>query len=315
VYNSDTAIIVFAYNRPTHITRLLKSLLADEKVSNYHVIVFQDGPKNYQDIVGVEETFANISGLLENFASFEFHRNTENQGLAKSIIKGVTYGFLRFDKCIILEDDIVVSSNFLTFMQNNLDLHSNNEAIGSITGYKLVSRLWRSKSNVYLSRRHSSWGWGTWKKTWESVNWEILEDFNSKENKKIISMGGDDLMGMIDLQRRGLIDSWSIVFDVNMLLRGLFCIYPVQEFCINMGMDGSGTHYSSERQNKVSKFRVASSTNRISISAPKLSRLYNLQVKMMYSKFRFNHISIALRLRHLLRLILIWSKNPNRRLQ
>ena len=43
-------IIIFSYNRPSHLNRLLRSLERNKEISNHEIYFFCDGPKNDSDI-------------------------------------------------------------------------------------------------------------------------------------------------------------------------------------------------------------------------------------------------------------------------
>src|SRR5438046_1229735 len=56
-----------------------------------------------------------------------------NNGLANSIITGVTELVNKFGKIIVLEDDLILSSGFLKFMNYALNMYENEEQVMQIT--------------------------------------------------------------------------------------------------------------------------------------------------------------------------------------
>jgi hypothetical protein len=292
--SNDTAIVLFAYKRPVHVEKVLESLITIHEIKQYHLIIFQDGPKNSSEEHEVNKTTEVIKRYLSKFASTEISIADSNQGLARSVVSGLNYAFKNYNKCIILEDDIVVGPRFISYMQRLLDENENNLNIGSVTGFQFVSRFWRRKTNLYLSPRHSSWGWGTWRRTWEKVDWEIVKNNYLQETKykKRISEAGDDLLGMIDLVKKNQIDSWSVIFDLNMIVQGLLCIHPIKQYCRNIGMDGTGTHYSdSAYENPYEELTTHLSTEN-DVSQAKQSSFYDSQLRWKYSRRNINYISI-----------------------
>ena len=290
---SDTAIVLFAYKRPEHVRTVLEALVADEDSCKYHLIVFQDGPKSASEVSEIASTTSIIHTHLSKFASSEFKASNTNQGLAKSVITGLNYAFRSFSKCIIIEDDIVVGLGFIHYMQQLLDKHESNLEVGSVTGFQFISRNWRRRTNLYLSPRHSSWGWGTWRRVWESVNWDVVTDnsYEDAEYFKNLSRAGDDLLGMIELIKKKKIDSWSVIFDLNMIVLGLNCIHPVQQFCRNIGMDGTGTHYANPGYlNPYSRISAGQSyINGLAIA--RHSFWYNSQLRWKFSKYNIDFYS------------------------
>ena len=82
--SKGTSIAIFAYNRPSHLRRLLISL------ENYNIkkaYVFLDGPKNeYEKIIQNE-----IITMVKYNKNMKLKLiKSKNIGLAKSIISGVT---------------------------------------------------------------------------------------------------------------------------------------------------------------------------------------------------------------------------------
>ena len=289
--HTDTAIILFAYKRPDHVKRVFESLLANRNIHRYHIIVVQDGARNEDEQILTETTSRVINENLKNFSSSEAINATKNLGLAGSIISGINYAFTKYEKCIVLEDDILVHPEFVNYMQELLDVYEDKEEIGSITGFQLVNRGLRKKTRIYSSNRHSSWGWATWRRVWKDVDWKILEtvEINNPKIAKMLSKGGGDLSGMLDLVKRGEIDSWSVLFDLNMILRNLYCIHPVQQLCVNIGMDGSGTNYSNVRYKSpfgryFGKFEKLPTELQL-----KKSLVYDLQVRWRFSKLKANY--------------------------
>lgn len=290
----DTAIVLFAYKRPAHVRKVLDSIVATEGINQYHLIVFQDGPKNSSEKLDVNKTTEVLTRYKSNFASTEFFFSNSNQGLAKSVISGLNYAFEKFNKCIILEDDIVVGPQFISYLQRNLDEHEKSFEIGSVSGFQLVNRYWRKKTNLYLSPRHTSWGWGTWKRIWEKVDWDILDDNCWQVNAidKRIAEAGDDLLGMIKLANANQIDSWSVIFDLNMIVQGLLCVHPVQQYCRNIGMDGTGTHYSDTTYENPYINLAATQGDESSLTSTKRSYFYDIQLRWKFSKRNIKYISI-----------------------
>jgi GR25 family glycosyltransferase involved in LPS biosynthesis len=127
--------------------------------------------------------------------------------LANSIISGVSQILKEHDKVIVLEDDLITSPNFLDFMNQALNFYQGNKQIHSISGYTLdLPSLKNYTKDYYLGYRASSWGWGTWKEKWESVDWNVSKYREFKRNplQQIKFMkGGSDLPHMLSNQIRG----------------------------------------------------------------------------------------------------------------
>lgn len=111
-YNKFAPIVLFVYNRPIHVQKLISSLLCNEYIQYSDLIVYADGPKNSKDIDLVQQTRTYIKSI-SGFKSLRLIERSINCGLANNIIDGVTSVINEYGKVIVLEDDLVVSRIFL----------------------------------------------------------------------------------------------------------------------------------------------------------------------------------------------------------
>jgi hypothetical protein len=245
--NPLPALVVFGYNRPSHLSRVIDQLSTTTLISEFDLYIFIDGPKNESDREMVEK-------VREVAASVTFTRSVSlinrpvNQGLAKSVISGVSQVLNNYETVIVLEDDILVSPCFLTFMVDALTKFATSKQIFSISGYNYPLSYRDGDPDYYLSHRSSSWGWATWRDRWELVDWSCSTYGKTKLEKNLIrefNRGGNDLFDLLTMQMEGKIDSWSIRFDYGHFENKSFCLHPKQSLVENIGFDGSGTHPSS----------------------------------------------------------------------
>lgn len=237
-------ICIFVYKRQDSFKRLVSSLLENPECSHTPVYIFSDAAKTSQDEISVEAVreFAHeLSGFLE----VTVVEREQNMGLANSIISGVSLIVAKYNKVIVLEDDLMVSSNFLAYMNQSLSVYANNKRVWSISGYSAgrISAL-PGNNDVFFGRRASSWGWGTWQDRWESVDWDVsdyerLEDAN---NRREFRVGGGDMPRMLARQQRGEIDSWAIRFCFSQYLNEAYDIVPRVSKVLNEGFATGATN-------------------------------------------------------------------------
>jgi len=55
--------------------------------------------------------------------------------LANSIIEGVTQVIREYGRVIVPEDDLLISPNFLTYMNQALNFYEKNSKVFSVAGY------------------------------------------------------------------------------------------------------------------------------------------------------------------------------------
>ena len=164
-------IIVFAFNRLDALKNTIDSLLQNEEAKLSDLFVFVDGPRENRQgekekVKAVQEYVMTINGFKSTKHFFSEH----NKGLGKSIIEGVTQIIGQYGKAIVLEDDLVFSTNFLAFMNEGLDRYENEKKVFSICGYTNKVKIPKDYPyDAYFCTRSSSWGWATWKDRWETV--------------------------------------------------------------------------------------------------------------------------------------------------
>lgn len=241
-----TPILLFCYNRKHHTEATINALKHNDGAKLSSLYIFSDGPKNELDKEKVDELRVYLK-TIKGFMHVEIYETEKNRGLSNSIISGISKMFEKYERLIILEDDILTSSDFLTFMNIGLEKYEENNKIYSISGYSFNPTIPEDyKFDVFLSPRISSWGWATWKDRWGNVDWELkdFETFISDKNAvEHFKNGGEDLLPMIVKYKRGVIDSWAIRWVYHHFMNNAFCLVPTKSKVQNIGTDGSGTNF------------------------------------------------------------------------
>jgi hypothetical protein len=238
-------IVVFAYNRHNHLSRVLQSIKNARLGMSSKLIVYCDGPKNEID----KESVKNVSLTLQqfDFPDIEIHVSDVNKGLARSIQDGIDEVFIHFDKAIILEDDIVLSEQALLFFNNALDLYEKDDQVMHISGFQDgVKEL----PDTFFSRNPSCWGWATWKSSWD--NWindplELLQELHASGNFESLRSYPHTIIEMLYENVDGMADTWAARWHAYMHLHGGLSLQSNKTNVRNIGFDGSGEN-SDERQ-------------------------------------------------------------------
>jgi len=191
-----TGIALFIYNRPAHTREVLKSL---QKNNISKLYIFSDRIKDERD----KDSIGEVRNLIDSidWCETEIIKSKENKELTNYIVYGFNYVLERHERVIVLEDDCVLSDNFVAFMEKCFDKYENNEKVMNITGYSLPINIPDNYPyDVYFSYRSSSWGWGTWRRAWKYFdrNKLILEEVEKSSNlRKKINRAGEDLIPML----------------------------------------------------------------------------------------------------------------------
>ena len=129
--NTNAPILLFVYNRPAHTRRLVESLLRNAEAAGSSLFIYSDAPRDESVRPAVDEVRRYVRSI-RGFDRVEVVERTENWGLARSIIDGVSTALQRFDRVIVLEDDLVLSPYFLRFMNEALETYKDETRVGHI---------------------------------------------------------------------------------------------------------------------------------------------------------------------------------------
>lgn len=239
-------IILFVFNRPIHTRKTLDALAANNFAKKSNLFIFSDGPKDNSQYSLVNEVRKIISDkkYTSLFKSIKIKESKNNNGLAKSVIEGVTDVFKFYPSVIVLEDDLITSNDFLSYMNQALSFYEKNPQIGCISGYSPIKDL-ELNEDVYLTTRNCSWGWAIWKEEWDNIDWEVVDycDFKkSKIKRKIFNKYGFDRSVRMDNHFKSRTHSWSIRLGYSLAMQNKYTVYPKISKLSNVGFDGTGTN-------------------------------------------------------------------------
>ncbi len=284
-------IVIFAFNRPEALRRMLESLKVNPLYEESEKFVFVDGPRSEADEAKVKEVIAVAHEVTTNVVAAE-----TNKGLGASIIAGVTDVIAKYGRAIILEDDLRLMPGFLQYMNQALDAYYDDERIFAVCGYGLKIKMPKGyDGDVYLSNRASSWGWGTWEDRWNTVDWAVgdWEQLQSdRKAQRAFNQGGSDMYGMLRNYMMGRNRSWAIRFCYSQFRQGRYSVHPFLSFVENEGFGDGATNCKQ----KYSRFKTNLQCVMITLNLPanievnkailKENRRYHGFVKRIYSKIR-----------------------------
>lgn len=244
-------IALFVYNRPEHTQKTIESLLKNKEAAQSYLYIFSDGAKSEKQKHRVEQVRTYIRGVV-GFKQVYITERKKNTGLAKSIISGVSEVIAKYKKVVVLEDDLIVSPNFIRYMNDCLKVYRNDNRIFSISAYCAPIEIPDDyPHDVFLFRRINSWGWATWQNRWEKVDWMVndFEDFiTDRKTTEKFNRGGEESSIVLLWQMQGKINSWAIRFYYSCFKNNGMNVYPVLSKVKNIGADGSGSHVEKTKK-------------------------------------------------------------------
>ncbi len=242
-------IVLFAYKRPDHVRNVLESLTANAEAKSSELHVFIDGPKTEAD----QEKINAVKDVVKSrmwCQKVEIHASVENRGCPRQVIDTVTRFCAEHGRVIVLEDDLVLSSHFLNYMNAALERYSNEEKVMEISGYMYPIKSLNAESGFL--RGSVGWGWATWARAWkyfEPSGTKLLARFTDEKMKYEYNFkNSHDYYGLLQDQVKGRIGGWDIRWAASIFFRNGLTLVPTFSLVKNIGLDGTGTNtYRTKR--------------------------------------------------------------------
>lgn len=236
-------ILLFVYNRPEHVRRCIASLQRNQWAMESPLFIYSDAAREEESRPAVEETRQFIH-TVSGFASVTIIERSENWGLAKSIIDGVTTQVNRFGQVIVLEDDLVVAPYFLQFMNDALETYRDEPSVGHIQACDFTKDP--ALPDTFLIKWTGSWGWATWQRAWNHFNpngKELLQQLEERKLTRTFDFNGTyRFTRMLRRQIEGKNNSWAIRWNASLFLANILSLNVGRSLVQNEGFDGSGTN-------------------------------------------------------------------------
>lgn len=239
-----TPVALFAYNRPTHTQRALQALAQCRRRDACKFHFFLDGPRTEEARPQVEAVRKVLQEWAETFDAEIIERVT-NLGLARSIVSGVTSLCEQYGRVVVVEDDLIVSPDFLHYFLEALNHYEHTEQVMQVGGFT-ISPPAGLATDAFLLPVTTTWGWATWQRAWQSFSWQPKE-------LEVANQDGDWLRlfnlhdtcsfsAMLADRMAGRNDSWGILWWYAVSRSRGLVVYPRHTLVRNGGFDGSGVH-------------------------------------------------------------------------
>lgn len=244
-------IVVFAYCRHRLLESTLAALSKNTLASDSQLYIFCDGPKEGAS----QEMLSNIAKTRQVAHEQSWAKETYvvesdvNKGLGTSIISGVTSVIEKHGTAIIVEDDLITSPAFLSYMNACLTHYANRKSVFSVTALSRPNpeRFYPKDYpyDVFFYPVHRPWGWATWKDRWEQVDWNADVYKLLKEQpymRNAFQRGGvDNWYELIRQQESGL-NVWSVRFGLAHFVNHAVSVAPIRSYVRNEGWGADSTN-------------------------------------------------------------------------
>lgn len=235
-------VALFVYARPDHTERTIEALAANEGAAETALFCFSDAARRPGDAAAVEEV-RRLVRAVKGFKSVTVIERTENMGLARNIVDGVSMLMEQFGKAIVVEDDLVTGPYFLAFMNDALDRYASVPDVWHVNGWTYPLPL-SDDGKPFFTSIMECWGWATWADRWQHFRKDpddLLQRWPGKFD--ITRFNIDNTHNYwADIQRNahGTKNTWAVFWYATIFERGGLCLAPAHSHVVNIGIDGSG---------------------------------------------------------------------------
>lgn len=239
-------IAITVYNRLEHLQRCVNSLKANEDAKHTILFIASDAPYDDRDkdsICLIRKYIMSISGFKEVVPLFW----DTNLGGHVSTERLINYILTKYDSFIFLEDDIVVASSFLHYMNAGLLYYKSQKEIFAVCAFSPPFTLpLKYKYDVYFYPCNSPWGFATWKDRWVNVDRSYFDRYSElkkdkRKYKEFISVGFY-IKGILQADSKKEIVAGDLRIYYHMFQHHMCSVFPAVSKTQNWGFDGTGEH-------------------------------------------------------------------------
>jgi GT2 family glycosyltransferase len=236
---------VFCYKRANKLKQCIDALLKNPECRDLEIIFFSDGYKGEKDKEGVLETRDYINSI-NGFKNVIKHFREKNLSTGPNFMNGLAFIRENYDEFIIVEDDLIVSPNYIRYLMDALTFYKENKSVFCITGYVYPLKIDQYAYDTIVYKRFCSYGWAGWSNRLENIIWNEQELQSLMNNtpgfKKRLNAEGYDLVRMLKKQISGKISTWDVQLQVHVSVNRLKVIYPALSKVNNIGFDEESTN-------------------------------------------------------------------------
>ena len=242
--NSLAPIALFTYIRIDKLKKTLKYLKRNKLSKSSTLYVFSDNYKLKKDIKKIKKLRAFLN-TINGFKKIYIIKRKKNFGLEKNITSGISKVINKHNKIIVMEDDIIVSENFLDFMNLCLNKFRDKKKVWHINAWNYGFNFQKSKYNTFYWRAMICWGWGTWKDRWKYYKKNpdyLIKNWSTEKIKKFNIENSTDYWSQVVRNHKKLINTWAIFWYSTIFDKKGICLSPVASLTQNIGNDKYSTH-------------------------------------------------------------------------
>lgn len=243
-----TPVLFIIFNRLNTTRRVFEAIRRNRPEYLY---IAADGPR-----IGVasdREQCKEVREWVLNHIDWECEIQTrflaENIGCKLGPSEAIHWFFQEVEAGIILEDDCLPNNSFFRFCEENLERYRDDDRISIVSGNNFQPIQPMSiTADYYFSIFPSTWGWATWKRTWENYDIDIRGWHSIDQTKFLNSLFREKSyrnywkQTFTDYATGKGAATWDFQFYFHTMRKGQLAIIPKANLVSNIGHGELATH-------------------------------------------------------------------------
>lgn len=247
---SVAPVLILTCHRLAHFRNLLRSLGKCALARRTRCYIAIDLPPEKR-LAPEHAAIVRLSRQNRKFLKTELLIRKKNLGPAKNYEDALGRVFRRYDRVVVLEDDNIVSKNFLLFMNQALAYFQNDNRCFGICGHTYIAHGSAEPTDAYPAFYFCGWGSGIYRDRQQRHRRFLKRGMN----RCFLSLGKvirclRQHPHVFRIYVEGLLRGQSfgdVELSVQALEENGFFVYPTKTKVINRGHDGSGVRVRETR--------------------------------------------------------------------
>lgn len=234
--------LIIAYCRVTNVLKLITDLHSQNVTKIYLAI---DGAKlSHDNLQSQIEDGARALATRLNI-DLKIWRRDSNLGPAVSVITAIDWFFSHEYSGVIIEDDLILSSDAISFFESSLSRFADVKNVFLVTGSNYFEDCDAVEGKLLATHYPVIWGWASWRSRWEGYR----NSLDNLHNLDIPLARHERWYWKTGLRRcmNGITDAWDIPLVTYQLSHDYISIISKVNLISNCGADSfAGNTFSAE---------------------------------------------------------------------
>ncbi len=246
VMSLSTPVALIIFNRPDVTAQVFAAI---RQARPRRLFVIADAPRSPADEPACQATRA-VVAAVDWDCKVQTNFSAANLGCGRRPATGIDWVFSQVDEAIILEDDCLPVPSFFSFCEQLLAHYREDRRVMHISGTRTQGVYTPGTYSYYFSRYTHNWGWATWKRAWQSYDYEIKTWPRFKAEGLLPALFDpleagfwENKLDPIYEQERD--DAWDYQWNYTVWTQGGLSILPAVNLVTNLGFRADATHTRS----------------------------------------------------------------------